>query len=220
MNDLSGIQKICREALREDGGTKTERKLAKMKRLGISENSLVSPVCTKYIVDLRDRPVSYKNFISLDPNVRATSGMYYVRYVPVGSRHTSQGKPFVIGQDMLHFCVAVSNVQHWHCLAKRIPELGWIERNTTLTNSLFGFAKKHPNMNFTFTIDWERYGDKMTEIAHREGIDIDNKPFVSYKCSTKEYQEKYADKQVRPKVEFDEYRDIINDVDKEFVKSE
>ncbi len=88
----------------------------------------------------------------------------------------------------------VSGPAHWHCLARRVPEFGWIDRNSTLTNRLFAIAKKHPGMNFYFTVDWVRYADMIEAKAAKAGLDIDHKPFVVWAGTNKvkaEMNEKY-----------------------------
>lgn len=164
----------------------------------IIENMLISPTSTKFIVDTRDIPVDVANFIKFDPHIHATDGCYSIRYIPTTDRRHVRGKPYVIGQDMVRLRVTVSGPEHWHALSSRIPELGWIRRNSTLTDELFGICKKHPGMAFWFTLDFVKYTNKINEKAKNMGIDIDNKPLVAYKCSKKDYEEKYKNKELAP----------------------
>lgn len=210
------IDQIVAEAKREDEELHRQKRnnsLSKKGRIEAIENVLISPQSCLHVVDIRDIPVSFKSFTSFDPHVSVTQGFYQIVYIPTTSRRHIAGKPFVICQDMLHLRVTVSGPKHWHCLAKRIPELGWIERNSTLTNSLFGIAKKHPGAYFIFTVDWVRYADMITRKANEQGIDIDNKPFVSYQCSQKDFDETYSKKKLCDKKGYLDYITEINEAE-------
>ena len=101
---------------------------------------------------------------------------------------------FMIGQDLIRWRVMVYGPKHWHRLASHVPELGWIDRNSTLTDDLFHVAAEHPGMNFYFTVDWVRYSNMIKKKAAEQGIDIDNHPFVVWAGTNKvkaEMNEKY-----------------------------
>ena len=185
----------------------------KKERGEIIAKSLVNPFSPYKLVSLDEKPVSFDTFLSgSDSNVRLTRGIYTVTYIsrPYKDKH------YLISQDLMGGCFYVSGWQHFVMLCTRIPELAWIKRNSLgLCPELFGFAKMHPGLGFQFTIDWVKYGNKITEKARAEGIDIDNKPFVGYKCNYKDFDEKYRFKVIGPKKSVTDYNDVVKEVDKE-----
>lgn len=101
---------------------------------------------------------------------------------------------FMIGQDLIRWRVMVYGSRHWHSLAKRVPELGWIDRNSTLVDELFDIAAQHPGMSFYFTVDWVRYANMIRKKAEEQGVDIHNRPFMIWagpKWQAEEMNEKY-----------------------------
>lgn len=133
-----------------------------------------------YLVDLHDQPITLKDFAQLKPSIRATHGFYTIQYIPAGSVKRNPKFPYLIGQDLVRIRVTVSGPKHWRALCSRIPELDWVRRNSTLSDGLFGIAKKHPGLVLRFGIDFVKYCDKITNRANELGIDIDNKPLVLY----------------------------------------
>lgn len=100
----------------------------------------------------------------------------------------------MIGQDLIRWRVMVSGPAHWKKLSEKVPELGWIDRNSTLSKELFNLAAQHPGMNFYFTVDWVRYADMIRAKAEQYGMDIDNRPFVVWagpNWQKEEMNEKY-----------------------------
>ena len=152
---------------------------------------MVSPLAYKYIVRLDDNPVDWDQVKALDPNLRVTKGMYMIKYTPKTSGDYKKGRPWKIGQDLIRWDIRVSGPQHWHKLCEKLPELGWLERNSTLTDYMFGLAARHPGMSFIFTVKWEEYEKQLQE----KSISVLKTPlqsgFVSRKCSFKEYEEVY-----------------------------
>lgn len=173
-----------------------------------SENSILPPRIYYYIVSIKSEPISILTLRSGDPNIRATKAAYTIQYIPEKSP-LRQGKfAYLIGQDLVRLRVIVSGYKHWLALSSRIPELDWLKRNSTLTPGLFAIAKKHPGMIVRFTIDYEKYCDMITKKAEEQGIDIDNKPLVSYVYSYDVY-EKYKDKKFAPIRTKQDYLDEI-----------
>lgn len=173
-----------------------------------SENSYLPPKSYYYIVSINDEPISLDTLRSGDPNIRATRSLYTIQYIAKSSPYRNGKFCYLIGQDILRMRVLVSCFKHWHALSRRIPELGWIERNTTLCPELFGMAKMHPGTIFRFGIKFAEYGNKIMKKAKQEGIDIDNKPFVTYAYSQDVY-EKYKDKKFAPIRTKQDYLDEI-----------
>ena len=145
-----------------------------------SQNIFTPGKIYTYLVDLYDQPITLKDFAQLKPNIRATHGFYTIQYIPAGSFKRNPKFPYLIGQDLVRIRVTVSGPKHWRALCSRIPELDWIKRNSTLSDGMFGIAKKHPGLVLRFGIDFVKYCDKITNRASELGIDIDNKPLVLY----------------------------------------
>lgn len=145
-----------------------------------SQNIFTPGKVYTYLVDLYDQPITLKDFAQLKPSIRATHGFYTIQYIPAGSVKRNPKFPYLIGQDLVRIRVTVSGPKHWRALCSRIPELGWVNRNSTISDGLFGIAKKHPGLVLRFGIDFVKYCDKITDRANELGVDIDNKPLVLY----------------------------------------
>jgi hypothetical protein len=105
--------------------------------------------------------------------------------------------PYLIGQDLVRIRVTVSGPKHWDMICTRVPELGWVKRNSTLTGEMFRIAKMHPGLVLRFGIDFPKYCKKIEKAAEELGIDIDHKPLVCYQWS-KKTGEKYKDIELAP----------------------
>lgn len=189
-------------------------------RSKISPNTASEPLFYKHVIDLRDEPISLETFKNFDPNVRSTQGFYQITCLSKLSKRYVKGKPFFINQDLLRLSLHVQGKEDWHKLCKRIPELGWLERNSTLTDELFDVAAKHCGMGFIFTVKWTEYSDMINEKARKRGMNINDQPFVTHVCSyatQEEYDKKYL---LAPKKDWQELQPIINEVDNEIAKSE
>ena len=148
--------------------------------VGTSQNIFTPGKVYTYLVSIDDQPITLKDFAQLKPNIRATHGFYTLQYIPAGSVKRNPKFPYLIGQDLVRIRVTVSGPKHWGALCSRIPELGWLKRNSTISDALFSIAKKHPGLVLRFGIDFIKYCDKITNRANELGIDIDNKPLVLY----------------------------------------
>lgn len=133
-----------------------------------------------YLVHLHDQPITLRDFRELKPDIRATHGLFTIQYIPSGSVKRNPKFPYLIGQDLVRIRVTVSGPNHWEMMCKRIPELDWVRRNSTLSNELFRIAKMHPGLVLRFGINFVKYCDKIESRANELGIDIDNKPLVLY----------------------------------------
>ena len=147
---------------------------------GISQKFFISGHVYLYIVSIDDTPISRDDFRRLDPRIRGTRGRYSLQYIPAGSPRRNPRFPYLIGQDLVRIRVTVSGPRHWGALCKRIPELDWVRRNSTMTDAMFAIAKKHPGLVLRFGIDFPKYCGKIEAAAERLGIDIDHKPLVTY----------------------------------------
>lgn len=156
----------------------------------VSASSFASPYVYKYAVSLDEKPILFDQIFDLDPNLRMTKGLYMIKYTPLGSKDYRKGRPFKIGQDLIRWDIRISGAREWDELTRRIPELRWLKRNSTLTGNMFSLAKKHPGMSFWFTVKWDEYEAKLKaqeeESAHA--------PFVSHKASVKDYRDKFKAK--------------------------
>ena len=222
---MTDLQKLAAMALIEDNKNHKERLRLKKQRQtylderGISENAFISPTAYNYIVHLQDKPVSAENFQNKDPNIRGTRGLYSIKYIPTTDKNYKEGLPFQIGQDLIRWRVLCSGYKMWKALASKIPELGWIDRNSTFESKLFALAECHPGMTIWFTIDWVRYAEKITTKAELENIDIDKRPLVAYKCSLSKYETDYKGKELADIKEYNDYAAIYNQVRKEITKN-
>ena len=139
-----------------------------------------------YLVSLTDYPITLQDFRELKSDIRATHGFYTLQYIPAGSVKRNPKFPYLIGQDLVRIRVTVSGPKHWGALCSRIPELDWINRNSTISDKLFAIAKMHPGLVLRFGINFVKYCDKITNRAKELGIDIDNKPLVVYQWGAKD----------------------------------
>lgn len=172
----------------------------------ISEHAFVSPYAYKYALRLDDKPVNWNQIFNLDPALRMTKGVYMIKYVPKGSKDHRKGRPWKIGQDLIRWDIRVSGPKEWHELAKRVPEIGWLERNSTLNDRMFDLAVRHPGMSFWFSVDWIGYEDKL----QAQSKSVLKKPFVSRKCSVAEYRDKHKAKDKAVLIRY--FNDILKEV--------
>lgn len=164
---------------------------------GINAYAYASPYNYKYIVRLDEKPVKWAQIKNLDPNIRATKGLYMIKYIPKGSIQRKKGRPFLIGQDLIRWRLCVSGSNYWHYLAKQVPEIGWLERNSTLTDNMFKLAKMHPGMSLWFSVKWDEYEAKIqTQLIEAEGKDTVT-PFASSCCPLDQYKKLFKSKDKR-----------------------
>ena len=145
-----------------------------------SQNIFTPGKVYTYLVNIYDQPISLADFERLKPGIRSTHGFYTIQYIPAGSVKRNPKFPYLIGQDLVRIRVTVSGPKHWALMCSRIPELGWVNRNSTISGELFKIAKMHPGLVLRFGIDFVKYCDKITNRAKELGVDIDNKPLVTY----------------------------------------
>ena len=156
----------------------------------VNAKAFVSPLAYKYILHLDDKPVFLEQIQDLDPKLRASKGMYMIKYVPKGCKDFKKGRPFKIGQDLIRWDIRVSGTKEWNSLCDKIPELDWMRRNSTLTENMFEIARRHPGMSFWFTIKWDEYEGKIQTQLEKLNTVL-TKTFVSRKCSFHDYKEIY-----------------------------
>ena len=187
MNRKTGVELIGEAAKRESAN---RNEILRSKRIsditdrvscvGTSQNLFTPGKVYVYLVNIFDEPITLDDFRQLKPNIRATRGAYTIQYIPAGSVKRNPKFPYLIGQDLVRIRVTVSGPAHWSMLCKRIPELGWVNRNSTICGELFSIAKKHPGLVLRFGIDFVKYCKKIEDRASELGIDIDHKPLVMY----------------------------------------
>lgn len=185
MIEESIAQKITKAALREPKKDKKLAHLAEGDLSGTTESEFACEPVYHYIVSIEDKPVTKERFMRFDSDIKITKGMYSIQYIPLRSYKRNPKFPYLIGQDLVRLRVTVSGPRHWGCLCKRIPELGWVKRNSTLTDYMFSVAKKHPGLIIKFGINYEKYCKTIEERAEKEGIDIDHKPLFTYAWDNK-----------------------------------
>ena len=194
----SSAQKIVKAALIE-----SENEPNWLKRRKRKENNDItlkifqpSPVYY-YLVHIYDKPISFQSLRSFNSDIKATKGLYTIQYIPLGSFKRNPKFPYLIGQDLVRLRVTVSGPQHWNMICKRIPELDWIRRNSTMTTELFRIAKMHPGLAIKFGIDFPKYCAKIEKAAEEQGIDIDHKPLFTYQWNDK-VREENKDVELQP----------------------
>ena len=172
----------------------------------ISANSPASPYTYKYICRMDEKPVVWSQIRDLDPMLRATKGLYMIKYTPIRSKDYRKGRPFKIGQDLIRWDVRVSGPEEWHELCERVIEFRWLNRNSTLSDEMFRLAKAHPGMAMWFSIDWVRY----EALLNAQSESVLEKPFVVRKSSVKDYATKLKtqDKEVLLRY----YNDILSEI--------
>ena len=172
----------------------------------INPGSFVSPYAYKYVVRLDEKPVFWDQVLDLDPMLRATKGLYMIKYTPRGSKDYRKGRPFKIGQDLIRWDIRVSGTREWAELCERIPELRWLSRNSTLTENMFKLAVRHPGMSFWFSIKWDEYEAKL----QAQSESVLEKAFVSRKCSVANYKDKYKENDKSVLIRY--FNDVLKEV--------
>jgi hypothetical protein len=193
---ISSIRELNQAALIEEGNKKKQKRLDD-ERLDLTRRVFQNSPMYFYIVNIYDKPVSLQEFKSFNPDIKATRGMYTIQYIPLCDKVRNPKFPYLIGQDLVRLRVTVSGPKHWDMICTRVPELGWVKRNSTLTGEMFRIAKMHPGLVLRFGIDFPKYCKKIEKAAEELGIDIDHKPLVCYQWS-KKTGEKYKDIELAP----------------------
>lgn len=127
-----------------------------------------------FIISLKDEPVVTTQIKRLDPNIRATKGVYYVKYWSdnsIGSRIAKYADyKYAIVCDMLTFNVRVRDYKHFCIAANYIPELAWLKRNTSIGEHVFGLAKLHQGMLIPFCMNMDEYVKMIKAKAFKMGL--------------------------------------------------
>lgn len=190
------------------------QKMEPKKRNELLEKCLVQPFSSRHIVSINEEPVSYDSFISGTPGIVSTKGDYAIVYNSTNTQIRKKCKAYSIYSDLLRFKLEVSGPVHLREIAKRIPEVKWLLRNTTFSNSLFALAKMHPGVNFDFSVDWVRYAGMIEAKAEKMGLNIEHRPFVCYKCNEKDFDNKYNKKFLADKHDEKFYEQELKEADK------
>lgn len=183
MKNKTVAQTICEAASREQANYPKTWRLA-MEDATATKGEFVCEPKYYYLVSIEDKPVNKERFFRFDPDLKFTKGAYSIQYIPLHGKERNPKFPYLIGQDLVRLRVTVSGPKHWGCLCQRIPELGWIKRNSTMTDYLFYIAKKHPGLVIKFGINFEKYCEKIERAAEEQGIDIDHKPLFMYQWNS------------------------------------
>lgn len=150
----------------------------------VSALSPASPYSYKYIIRLDEGVPNWDQIMALDPNLRATKGLYMIKYIPRGSREYKKGRPFRIGQDLVRWNVHISGYKAWTKLAEVLPEFRWLFRNSTLTENMFRIAVEHPGMALWFSIKWDEY----EAMLKQKSQSVQKGLLMSRKTSVAEYK--------------------------------
>ena len=149
--------------LADRGKLKKETYEGKTKGSGIIANTIVSASQHKFIIDLLDRPVSPDLCKNRPEMLRLTTGMYYIRYYGYGSKSHKKARPFYLYCDLLEKGFKVSGPEMLKAYAEQIPELAWIMRNTSISDSVFDAAYESRGIAIPFTIKIGMYRKKILE---------------------------------------------------------
>ena len=183
---------------------------------GVNSLIPVNPYASKILIRLDNKLITSEDILSFDPAIRATGGRYMVRYYGPGATRYKKGRPFQIGQDLIHWDIRVAGYAHWKALTHYIPELKWLDQNSTLTSFLFAVAKMHPGMSIFFTINRDKYVNEILEQGKNSGLTpgSDFTPLGVHRPSFKEYNEKYKNMPI-PKCRYvNEILKEINEVER------
>ena len=171
----------------------------------VNAQSPFSPYTYKYIVRLDDTPVNWDQIFGLDPLLRVTKGLYMIKYVPRGCKDHRKGRPWKIGQDLIRWDIRVSGPKHWLKLCSTVPELDWLNRNSTFDLRMFDIAVQHPGMTFWFSVDWVMYDQKI-----KSQNKLDEGSLVSRKVSASDYIEFYKQKDKTILIRY--FNDILKEI--------
>jgi hypothetical protein len=156
-----------------------------MKRAGTIEKMLVTTNSSRFIISLNDSPLTATDV--LDPKrkdeIRCTSGDYFVKYDPVGSKFHNPKYPYTIKtSDMLGWNLKVSGIDHLYRISRVFPEVAWILRNSYFNDNLFNVAKSNPGMVVAFSLRFFDYQQMIMNKMNAAGLNpIENKPFVAFR---------------------------------------
>jgi len=165
----------------------------------IAESNLLSNVSWRMFVDLYEVPVRINpNCDDYPKSVRTTCGLYGIKYLPKGNGRRNPKCPYVFINDMLPMRICVSGPRHLEHLAREIPEIRWILRNSNYSPGLFHWALWHPGLKIPFCFDAVKYCDMLEKKAKDMGIPntdtTDFKPLVTYEMGKKRSEEFFGKK--------------------------
>lgn len=161
---------------------KTKNVGEKISELVLVEDRLTKAHQWRMCISLQYKPITendYYNAPKIRPDIRTTSGIYYIKYVPRCDRWRVLAFPYVFVNDITNKRIVVSGPEHLKELAKQIPEIRFILDNSSYDDGLFKVADMHPGIKIPFCLDTVRYCDKILKNAKENGIDIQNRPLVS-----------------------------------------
>ena len=156
-----------------------------MKRAGTIEKMLVKTNSARFIVSIYDLPLTAADVIDTKrkDEIRCTSGDYFVKYDPVGSKFHNPKYPYTIKtSDVLGFNLKVSGIDHLYRLSRVFPEVAWILRNSYYNDNLFNVAKSNPGMTVSFSLRFFDYQEMIKNKMNAMGLNpTDHKPFVTFR---------------------------------------
>ena len=166
-------------------GNETQSGIARLIELATIEKRLVKTNSARFIIALDDSVITAADV--LDPKckdkIRCTSGDYFLKYDPVGSKFKNPKYPYTIKtSDMLGWNLKVSGPNHLHAMKKIFPEVAWILRNSYYDDSLFAIARTNPGMIVSFSLDFIRYQHMLMTKMNAMGLDPSvHHPFVTFR---------------------------------------
>jgi len=154
----------------------------KIAELVLVEDRLTKCHQWRLCVSLQYKPITeydYYNAPKIRPDIRTTSGIYYIKYVPRCDRWRVLAFPYVFVNDITNKRIVVSGPEHLKALANEIPEIRFILDNSSYDDELFNIAAMHPGIKIPFCLDSINYCKKIIANACNDNIDINDRPLVS-----------------------------------------
>lgn len=162
--------------------------------LAVIESGLLAEEKFRLVIQLDEEPLRTGNAYDLEPLVRTTNGQYYVKYYGPNYRSEKRRNMYLVQNDMLPSPLFVYGWKHLLYLARRIPEINWIVRNTNIGEGLFYVAKDHQGVHIPFAVNCVKYAKHITERKKQLGIE-DNIPCFGAFCSEEDFaRHKYGNK--------------------------
>jgi hypothetical protein len=192
------------------------QKMSGKERWDLLEKCPVQPFTSRQVVSIFEEPVSQNDLFPGKPGIVSTKGNYAICYNTIQNQMKNGNRPYAIYTDLLDFHkLDVSGPVHLRELARRIPEIKWMLRNTNFNFGLFALAKMHPGSQFNFTVNWVEYSEMISAKAKAQGIDLDNKPLVSYKCNYEDFENKFYKAELAPKHNKEYYKKELKEAEEE-----
>ena len=127
------------------------------------EETVSKEFLTRAIIDLTGkRTDNGNNNPLLDPNLRQTSGMYYVQLFPKPGAY--QRLKFIVSGDIFKTSQDRVRIEGWDDLVSRAEEnleVKWLLENTTISKFDFDLAEQNILVRIPVMLDYKKYTEKL-----------------------------------------------------------